>query len=998
MASSVQDFARFFTEVTGYEPFPWQVRLAEMLHAGRIPDQVDVPTGLGKTAVMLPWVFALAAGLEDQPAGERVLPLRLYYVVDRRLIVDSTFDFATRLAARLEAADEDGSISARVGRSLRRFAGADAPALEVVRMRGGTTWESRWVARPHQPAVVVCTVDQFGSRLLFRGYGVTPSMLSLNAALCGSDGWLVLDEAHIAEPLRATVEAVGRLQQLSGMPLPPLRMTLMSATQRAGGAGATVLKADASTERADGSTAAEIAQRRLLVAKPAGLRKVQVSGKGPEAFRRLGAELGKLASTSFGGVAGKFAVLCNTVQAARAAFETVAKAETNAGEGGPLLLTGRVREFERAQIAAEAVRLFGSGTPPAEVPRLLVATQTVEVGADLDFDAIVTECAPLTSLVQRFGRVHRLGRDHPAVSLVVFCPEVHDHDPVYGDATAATWRLLTSAAGDERVDFSHAGVDALRRQAGPDVETAAPDVPVLLGAHVERWAQTSPLPAVDQPVDPFLHGFRRGGPPQAFVAWRAIPPEATTTEEWQRWLDLAPLSDWETVAVPLWELRAFLEGQETRSVGGDVELGDEASNELPSAGRVPVRAALAGQMDEPLRLITSTDDVRPNVTVVIASSEGGYDRWGWTGRREAEPRPVPDVADLAPSRRQRAVRVAPSVAASHAAEEREAIAEAWSAFSPEDPAATLPPVLERFAELVGGPLGERYREAAAGLRDGRWVAFLPELDTEGRWTLEEGNRPVVRVVERAAGGTTSAEQTDDDEVSTSLTGRGQATLADHGERVGALAREFAERLGLEPALARAVELAGRWHDIGKADPRFQAALYGGDPVAAEIGVLLAKSGLDPRDPLARQAHRLSGLVPGFRHEAVSGRLVRRLAALRPDLFDGIDVELVHHLVVAHHGRSRPLLPAIVDAGAPAMVVSVEGTAVDIPPVPLQVDWEHPAVFERLNDRYGWWGLALLEAIVRLADMLDSESLAGASANGRAAEAGSAAGSRAGDVR
>ena len=33
-----------------------------------------------------------------------------------------------------------------------------------------------------------------------------------------------------------------------------------------------------------------------------------------------------------------------------------------------------------------------------------------------------------------------------------------------------------------------------------------------------------------------------------------------------------------------------------------------------------------------------------------------------------------------------------------------------------------------------------------------------------------------------------------------------------------------------------------------------------------------------------------------------------------------------------------------------------------------VDWQAPTRFARLNDRYGRWGLALLEAIVRQADI------------------------------
>jgi CRISPR-associated endonuclease/helicase Cas3 len=97
-------FPAFFREVTGREPFPWQVRLAERLCGGEVPDLVDVPTGLGKTSVIIAWAFALAASLEDRGPAARTLPLRLIYVVDRRVIVDSTYELARQLVERLDPA------------------------------------------------------------------------------------------------------------------------------------------------------------------------------------------------------------------------------------------------------------------------------------------------------------------------------------------------------------------------------------------------------------------------------------------------------------------------------------------------------------------------------------------------------------------------------------------------------------------------------------------------------------------------------------------------------------------------------------------------------------------------------------------------------------------------------------------------------------------------------------------------------------------------------
>ena len=91
---------------------------------------------------------------------------------------------------------------------------------------------------------------------------------------------------------------------------------------------------------------------------------------------------------------------------------------------------------------------------------IVVATQTLEVGADLDFDGLVTECASLDALRQRFGRLNPTGRPIEARAAILVRGDQagaatdkqegkgrktktaktrEKEDPDYGSALAETW-------------------------------------------------------------------------------------------------------------------------------------------------------------------------------------------------------------------------------------------------------------------------------------------------------------------------------------------------------------------------------------------------------------------------------------------------------------------------------------------------------------------------------------------------------------------------------
>ncbi|MGH7859592.1 MAG: CRISPR-associated endonuclease Cas3'', partial [Candidatus Binatia bacterium] len=263
----------------------------------------------------------------------------------------------------------------------------------------------------------------------------------------------------------------------------------------------------------------------------------------------------------------------------------------------------------------------------------------------------------------------------------------------------------------------------------------------------------------------------------------------------------------------------------------------------------------------------------------------------------------------------------------------------------------------------------------------RWLKEATQIVSEGwlsevlRSVTDTRRRRVVRLrdshyaimVRHRSDATTEAEIS-------SFTGVAVGLHA-HLDGVGSFAREFAERCRLPVDIVRAIELAGRWHDAGKADPRFQRLLHGGNAYKAAVAPeLLAKSALPSSDRRARiRARERSGYPSGYRHELMSAALLLHAPGVLG--IDGdVDADLVLHLVASHHGWCRPLAPVAFDADP----VGVEFSAGD---TMLRGRSDHG--LERLDSgvsdrffllvrRYGWFGLAWLEAILRLADHRRSE--------------------------
>jgi CRISPR-associated helicase Cas3/CRISPR-associated endonuclease Cas3-HD len=114
-------------------------------------------------------------------------------------------------------------------------------------------------------------------------------------------------------------------------------------------------------------------------------------------------------------------VVANNIADARALFDRLAPVATaHHGNAAAELLHSRFRAMDRADIEARIRSRYATSRP--RQPGLVVATQVVEVSLDVDFDVLHTSGAPLEALIQRAGRVNRLGDREPA-DVVVHLPD-----------------------------------------------------------------------------------------------------------------------------------------------------------------------------------------------------------------------------------------------------------------------------------------------------------------------------------------------------------------------------------------------------------------------------------------------------------------------------------------------------------------------------------------------------------------------------------------------
>lgn len=930
-------------------PFAWQRRLAhQVVASGHWPEVIDAPTGSGKSSVIDIHVFANAVAA-SRDARVRP-PRRLSMTVARRALTDDNASRASQIADALAGATD--GILAEVESALlsMRETGSDFQrGLHVTRLRGGVPPARDWLDDPAGCQVIASTPEMWGSRLLFGGYGSRRQAHPREAGLLAFDSVVVIDEAHLNRQLVVTARRVRDLVEPDSalLGVGPLQVTAMSATTPARQDVAGVQEEDLAED--------EMLTRRLLRPKPLRLVESAAGAGFTSAGRsRTADELVAAAVELRQATGGTVACLVNTVKLAelviaRLRNHVVPEEAGQPREGEhPVVepIVGRMRPYDVGELRARRPGLFRHGGD-ADVD-FVVATQTIEVGVDMDFAGMVTQLASGSALAQRAGRVNRSG-NHSTGPVVVLVPQdqaVLDKERDVAPYTpsdlraALTWLRERASTPDGLAPW------ALHpRGGGATPPEQSPRRPVWHRVewwNARDWARTSEDLFAAHDLGLWLEDELDADLTGGLVVRHRLPDSAASASALA---EATPPVAHEVFPVPITLLR-----QVASRVTGRFDDGS-AKMVVLRAGEIVRSADLDLDPDAGIRL-------RPGDVVVVDDSEKLFEgpipsTEGTSSASDVSDEPTHD------GRQPRSIRISHGAAcarhdgsADRALDDiREVVATAGRPSSDGEARELLRARLRDWAGTPETPDGTPGSSARDVL-----VRLLADTSSTLTVSPAEGgegtpSRDDFWIVVTGPG----AVSADEELRQTWTPSREPVLLAKHQKAVADRARSLGLSLNLGRPLPNALHRAGLLHDEGKKDRRFQRQLRVRDVTDSDPA--LAKSGM--RDPqVILRARQASGLPSGWRHEQLSAAHAwEQLTDDDPDVRD-----LVTRLVGTSHGHGRGAFVHVAGQllrGSPEEPHGVAERLFD------EGQWD--CLIDRTHARWGFWGTAYLEALLRAAD-------------------------------
>lgn len=593
-------FVRWFRQVTGKEPFPFQIRFA----CETLPELVDVPTGMGKTAMaVLGWLWRRRFAEEKV---RKVTSRRLVYCLPMRVLVEQTVENAQTWLKKLgiEGKAGEGSVSVHL-------------------LMGGAedVKKATWADYPEEDAILIGTQDMLLSRALMRGYGMSRYQWPVHFAWLHNDALWVFDEIQLMGSGLKTSAQLEAFRQKIGLASNSHSLWVSATLKRDWlrtvdfDPASTITLALSEEEK----KAPAVRERREAVKVPARCDVALVSTKPSKSEKAEESEkVDKLMSDDIKIYLKALAdrvlaarqpgtttlAILNTVERAQGLFvelenhlaESPVKGGKKAATSAPsvsnnperLLIHSRFRAADRR---ANEGRLHSD--PPAE-GRIVIATQAIEAGVDLSARVLFTELAPWASLVQRFGRCNRYGEFNKTKEAQVIWIDVADAKPYTTEELDAARQVMVNLKSAAPADL-------------PSITAEAPLHPVLRRKDFLDLFNTDPdLSGFDVDISPYI---RDADDADVLLFWRALDGDPQ---------DEPPASREELCRAGLGAAKKLLDRLET----GDVFVWDTLARKWTTPRPKDIR-------------------LRPGMTLMLKADVGGYTpQLGLAPESKAEVTPI----------------------------------------------------------------------------------------------------------------------------------------------------------------------------------------------------------------------------------------------------------------------------------------------------------------------------------------------------------------------
>jgi CRISPR-associated endonuclease/helicase Cas3 len=457
--------------------------------------------------------------------------------------------------------------------------------------------DNDWESEPEREYIIIGTQDMLLSRALNRGYAMSRYKWPVHFGLLNNDCLWVFDEVQLMANGLATSTQLAAFRKRFGS-VNQSHSLWMSATLKSDWLKSVDFKAEVEglevLTLSDKDRTSTVLSVRLKANKT--LQRTE---------HRLPSDIAQFVKDKH--QAGtQTLVVVNTVKRAREIYREINRAY-GAGEHPQIeLIHSRFRPAERERWH----KLFNEKVETGGAGRIIVATQVVEAGVDISSRMLVTDIAPFSSLVQRFGRCNRNGEYQQAEIFWVDRPTLKEQLATKADledndktqiARPYEWSEL-EAARKLLETLSSAALEDLEKV--DDEGTYQPTHVLRRRDLIDLFDTTSDLSGYDLDISRFVRGSDER---DVSVAWRELGKNEKPTPEEPR-----PMRR-ELCSVPIYEIDEMLKNATAWTWD-----------------------ALAGEWSK-----VTKERLRAGMTLLFDVTAGGYDtQLGWCGKDIKKPVPL----------------------------------------------------------------------------------------------------------------------------------------------------------------------------------------------------------------------------------------------------------------------------------------------------------------------------------------------------------------------